>query len=251
MVYVAELDNLGDKEFETLKAAKENDIALVFSTQNAMIPVAKVMDFNSIGNKLTLIQTESSDVKAFHIGKVCATGSNDICMLTDIDVSDEIKQMFMKQAPKRTRSNKKASAKSVSKPRKEETVQKKPDASVPTDAVKHRAVRTQATEEIPASKKEDAKKEVEKIYNDDAQSDDNENLTYFIKQMSVRAKDMSEYDGTTEDLARKIVAILSGIEDVSSLGLVLQSNFSENDAKTVYKWIHPNIKRLMELAKKL
>ena len=51
--------------------------------------------------------------------------------------------------------------------------------------------------------------------------------------------------------AKKIAAILNGIDNPGNLLMMLQSNFSEKDARSVYHWIHPNIKKLMELARNL
>lgn len=80
-------------------------------------------------------------------------------------------------------------------------------------------------------------------------AENNEKLKYFIKQMSVRAEDMVDYKGTTEDLAKKIAMTLNTVDETLDLLAVLQNAFSENDAKVVYKWIHANIKKLVELAK--
>ena len=94
MVYVAELEKLDDKALETLKTTQEQDCIVIFTKIHAMIPIAKVIDFNAVRSKMRFFETECSDVKAFYIGKLCSEYEDTLSFLTDIDVSDEIKKLF-------------------------------------------------------------------------------------------------------------------------------------------------------------
>lgn len=101
MVYVAELEKLNDKALETLKTTQEQDCIVIFTKIHAMIPIAKVIDFNAVRSKMRFFETECSDVKAFYIGKLCSEYEDTLSFLTDIDVSDEIKKLLFRSAGKK------------------------------------------------------------------------------------------------------------------------------------------------------
>lgn len=117
MVYVAELEKLDDKALETLKTTQEQDCIVIFTKIHAMIPVAKVTDFNAIRSKMRFFETECSDVKAFYIGKMCSEYEDALSLLTDIDVSDEITKLFSTPPEKKSKAAKKSADSTIKKPR--------------------------------------------------------------------------------------------------------------------------------------
>lgn len=101
MIYIGELELLGEKEYEILRNTKESDEAVIFTKKNAVVPVSRIADFNCI-RTLKLVETEESDEKAFYIGEKYATHTlEDITLLTDVNVCDKIKDIFKPQVKKR------------------------------------------------------------------------------------------------------------------------------------------------------
>lgn len=228
MIYIGELDLLTDKDYENL-SKEMPDKLLLFAKKNAVIPVARVMSFNTLAvkmNKLEIVETEDSDMKAYHIGKMSA--EDDVKLITAVSVSNEVLAKVNPQTKKeratrgRTKSATKATAKvSLS--------------NIPVETAPKKLI-----EKKPAE---------EKVAEPIAESND-ENVKTFIKQMSVRNVDLNDFSGSNEELAREIAELLRNqSEGVSDLLSVLEEEFSKADAKTIYNWIHPNIKKLTELAK--
>ena len=286
MIYIGELELLGEKEYEILRNTKESDEAVIFTKKNAVVPVSRIADFNCI-RTLKLVETEESDEKAFYIGEKYATHTlEDITLLTDVNVCDKIKDIFKPQVKKEKRPGmkRKGVRKKVSEIKENiadsnknpELNGKQTDTSNTDAAQKNREKNDDSLENSKSEgndktqvKRTSYKKiqkpdtdvgKAEKAITETKQdgmvnettavsAENNEKLKYFIKQMSVRAEDMVDYKGTTEDLAKKIAMTLNTADETLDLLAVLQNAFSENDAKVVYKWIHANIKKLVELAK--
>ena len=90
MIYIGELDLLTDKDYENL-SKEMPDKLLLFAKKNAVIPVSRVMSFNTLAikmNKLEIVETEDSDMKAYYIGKMSA--EDDVKLITAVSVSNEV-----------------------------------------------------------------------------------------------------------------------------------------------------------------
>ena len=252
MVYVAELEKLNDKALETLKTTQEQDCIVIFTKIHAMIPIAKVIDFNAVRSKMRFFETECSDVKAFYICKLCSEYEDTLSFLTDIDVSDEIKKLFSAPPEKKSKTARKSADSTIRKPRRITSSKYTfpMNAPVTDESTNISDVASESSHHTLEAATPSEPKDPEPVAPPMAATSD-ENLVIFIKQMAVRTEDLPDYDGTNEDLAKKIAAILNGIDNPGNLLMMLQSNFSEKDARSVYHWIHPNIKKLMELARNL
>ncbi len=286
MIYIGELELLEEKEYEILRNTKESDEAVIFTKKNAVVPVSRISDFNCI-RTLKLVETEESDEKAFYIGEKYATHSlDDITLLTDVNVCDKIKDIFKPQVKKEKRPGARKQGvrkktteikeKTVDSNKNTESNEKQTDTSNIDTALKSKEKMVDSSENLKSEgndktqvKRTTYKKlhkpdtdvaKDEKVITETKQdnpvnetttvsTENNEKIKYFIKQMSVRAEDMVDYKGTTEDLAKKIATALNTADETLDLLTVLQNTFSESDAKVVYKWIHANIKKLVELAK--
>lgn len=228
MIYIGELDLLTDKDYENL-SKEMPDKLLLFAKKNAVIPVSRVMSFNTLAvkmNKLEIIETEDSNMKAYHIGKMSA--EDDVKLITAVSVSNEVLAKVNPQTKKEraTRGRTKYATKATAKVSL---------SNIPVETAPKKLI-----EKKPAE---------EKFAEPIAESND-ENVKTFIKQMSVRNVDLNDFSGSNEELAREIAELLKNqSEGVSDLLSILEDEFSKADAKTIYNWIHPNIKKLTELAK--
>ena len=68
--------------------------------------------------------------------------------------------------------------------------------------------------------------------------------------MSVRVTDLKRYKCSNEDLVFDIANVFSIMEAKNTKDLLseLELKFTEEDAKTIYTWVKPNIKNLTLLA---
>ena len=256
MIYIGELDLLTDKDYENL-SKEMPDKLLLFAKKNAVIPVSRVMSFNTLAikmNKLEIVETEDSDMKAYYIGKMSA--EDDVKLITAVSVSNEVLAKVNPQTKKeratrgRTKSATKATARkkenvveSKDEPEKEPVLKPSEPAKAEKVSLSNKPVETAPKKQIEKNPAE------EKVAEPIAESND-ENVKTFIKQMSVRNVDLNDFTRSNEELAKEIAELLKNqSEGVSDLLSILEDEFSKADAKTIYNWIHPNIKKLTELAK--
>ena len=287
MIYIADIHNLSDKDYNMI-LADVPDILLLFAKKDATIPVTKAVQFSSIAavvKEFKILEAESTDLKAYYIGKEdCSDG---VRFLTDLGFSDEFsKHLCPSQKKKRTTKNPGRVSSKVTeiqgpvsvlptssntnskvemklKPdknlvlepekvhTKEESVgndtknQSKKPTQEPRKARKPRTSKKSSVTE-PLQQTSDVTETEPK-----SNSDERQLITTFIKQMSVRSRDLKHFAGTDELLSRKIAGLLKHMDPSTDLMALLETGFDTDDSKIIYDWIKPNLKRLIQLSEQI
>lgn len=256
MIYIGNLDSLSEKDYKTI-ANDSPDKLLLFAKKGATVPVTQAVKFGSLTakvNEFEIVEAESIDLKAYYIGK--QDTENGIKLLGNLGFSAELIATVCPQQRKRrsTKTKSEAAEKSVEK----EKAQAVSEPVVLEDRVTDKAVSKGAAAE-KESKTAIAEKQTKdknttsaasnKPLNDE-ESNMSEIVRKFFKQMSVRVTDLKRYKGSNEDLVFDIANVFSIMEAKNTKDLLseLELKFTEEDAKTIYTWVKPNIKNLTLLA---
>lgn len=262
MIYIGNLDSLSEKDYKTI-ANDSPDKLLLFAKKGATVPVTQAVKFGSLTakvNEFEIVEAESIDLKAYYIGK--QDTENGIKLLGNLGFSAELIATVCPQQRKRrsTKTKPEAAEKSVAK----EKTQAVSEPVVLDDKVTDRAVSKGAAAEKESKPKtaiaEETAKEKEKEKDttstasnkplNDEEANMSEIVRKFFKQMSVRVTDLKRYKGSNEDLVFDIANVFSIMEAKNTKDLLseLELKFTEEDAKTIYTWVKPNIKNLTLLA---
>lgn len=262
MIYIGNLDSLSEKDYKTI-ANDSPDKLLLFAKKGATVPVTQAVKFGSLTakvNEFEIVEAESIDLKAYYIGK--QDTENGIKLLGNLGFSAELIATVCPQQRKRrsTKTKPEAAEKSVAK----EKTQAVSEPVVLDDKVTDRAVSKGAAAKKESKPKaaitEETTKEKEKGKDttstasnkplNDEEANMSEIVRKFFKQMSVRVTDLKRYKGSNEDLVFDIANVFSIMEAKNTKDLLseLELKFTEEDAKTIYTWVKPNIKNLTLLA---
>lgn len=262
MIYIGNLDSLSEKDYKTI-ANDSPDKLLLFAKKGATVPVTQAVKFGSLTakvNEFEIVEAESIDLKAYYIGK--QDTENGIKLLGNLGFSAELIATVCPQQRKRrsTKTKPEAAEKSVAK----EKTQAVSEPVVLDDKVTDRAVSKGAAAKKESKPKaaiaEETTKEKEKGKDttstasnkplNDEEANMSEIVRKFFKQMSVRVTDLKRYKGSNEDLVFDIASVFSIMEAKNTKDLLseLELKFTEEDAKTIYTWVKPNIKNLTLLA---
>lgn len=262
MIYIGNLDSLSEKDYKTI-ANDSPDKLLLFAKKGATVPVTQAVKFGSLTakvNEFEIVEAESIDLKAYYIGK--QDTENGIKLLGNLGFSAELIATVCPQQRKRrsTKTKPEAAEKSVAK----EKTQAVSEPVVLDDRVTNKAVSKGLAAEKESKPKtaiaEETTKEKEKgkdttspasnKHLNDEEANMSEIVRKFFKQMSVRVTDLKRYKGSNEDLVFDIANVFSIMEAKNTKDLLseLELKFTEEDAKTIYTWVKPNIKNLTLLA---
>ena len=264
MIYIGNLDSLSEKDYKTI-ANDSPDKLLLFAKKGATVPVTQAVKFGSLTakvNEFEIVEAESIDLKAYYIGK--QDTENGIKLLGNLGFSAELIATVCPQQRKRrsTKTKSEAAEKSVEK----EKAQAVSEPVVLEDRVTNKAVskglavekeskpKASITEETTKEKDKDKGKDTISTASNKPLNDEESNMSdivrKFFKQMSVRVTDLKRYKGSNKNLVFDIADALSIMEAKNTKDLLseLELKFTEEDAKTIYTWVKPNIKNLMLLA---
>lgn len=239
-IYYAEIDQFTSNDLDTLKKAKEEDIAVLFYGKDTSISIEihEVLATLALEKKYFLAETDGE--RSFYAGMVYGANMDaKNVFLTEISLPANIKELLAGKNGERqaTRTRIRKSKEQVADENKALTGKKKVGRKPKEKA------------EIDAEKPEEGSAEVREPINT-AESDIS-TTTIFIKQMAVRARDLNA-GLSDEELAKGIARVLKEKKN-KDIGLqeALELSFGEKDAKTIYGWIKPNVKKLTELAEQL
>lgn len=258
MIYIGNLDSLSEKDYKTI-ANDSPDKLLLFAKKGATVPVTQAVKFGSLTakvNEFEIVEAESIDLKAYYIGK--QDTENGIKLLGNLGFSAELIAAVCPQQRKKRSTKTKPEA--AEKPAAKEKAQAVSELVVLEDRVTDKAVsKGLAVEKESKPKAAIAEKQTKdknttsaasnKPLNDE-ESNMSEIVRKFFKQMSVRVTDLKRYKGSNEDLVFDIANVFSIMEAKNTKDLLseLELKFTEEDAKTIYTWVKPNIKNLTLLA---
>lgn len=241
MIYIGNLDSLSEKDYKTI-ANDSPDKLLLFAKKGATVPVTQAVKFGSLTakvNEFEIVEAESIDLKAYYIGK--QNTENGIKLLGNLGFSAElIATVCPQQRKKRSTKTKPEAA--------EKSVAKEKAQAVSKGAAAEKESKT-AIAEKQTKDKNTTSAASNKPLNDE-ESNMSEIVRKFFKQMSVRVTDLKRYKGSNEDLVFDIANVFSIMEAKNTKDLLseLELKFTEEDAKTIYTWVKPNIKNLTLLA---
>lgn len=264
MIYIGNLDSLSEKDYKTI-ANDSPDKLLLFAKKGATVPVTQAVKFGSLTakvNEFEIVEAESIDLKAYYIGK--QDTENGIKLLGNLGFSAELIATVCPQQRKRrsTKTKPESAEKSVAK----EKAQAVSEPVVLEDRVTDKAVskglavekeskpKAAIAEETTKEKEKDKGKDTTSTASNKPLNDEESNMSdivrKFFKQMSVRVTDLKRYKGSNEDLVFDIANVFSIMEAKNTKDLLseLELKFTEEDAKTIYTWVKPNIKNLTLLA---